>query len=109
MAVLHAPQSRAVLYVTRYELVEQLVCAGDLSDYNILVHDKKPWFIDVAQAVVVDSVSMGHYPARSAYWYEDCGTVRRCKHGVDPWMVHSRDASTGLTPGWCITEMQARG
>jgi len=27
---------------------------GDLSEYNILVHEKHPWFIDVAQAVEVN-------------------------------------------------------
>jgi len=76
-----ASQGRAeTLYVECCAMIRTMwedakLVHGDLSDYNILVHDKKPWFIDVAQAVVVDSKNS----SKVVEWLNrDCENLTAC-------------------------------
>jgi len=64
-------------------LVRAGVVPGDLSAYNILVHDGDPWFIDFSEAIRVDR--LGPSP-----WLRLGEASRLLSHGLHALQVHFR-------------------
>ncbi|MFW6435127.1 MAG: serine/threonine-protein kinase Rio1 [Halovenus sp.] len=62
-----------------YRLYDAGIVHGDLSEYNIIVHESQLYIIDVGQAVTV------HHPNSDDYLERDCENVANffARHGVD--------------------------
>ncbi|EMA53588.1 serine/threonine-protein kinase Rio1 [Halococcus thailandensis] len=72
---------------TAYEVVREYMCRlysaglvhGDLSEYNILVHDSQLWVLDLGQAVTI------HHPNSREFLERDCENVASffARQGLD--------------------------